>query len=37
VDVESLKRLAEYMQGKLGWLEKPVQVDDMVDLSYLPR
>ncbi|OGA12745.1 MAG: hypothetical protein A3G25_16500 [Betaproteobacteria bacterium RIFCSPLOWO2_12_FULL_63_13] len=37
VDVESLKKLAVFMQGKLGWLEKSVKVEDMVDLSYLPR
>ena len=37
VDVESLKKLAVFMQGKLGWLEKPVQVEDMVELTYLPR
>ncbi len=37
VDVASLKKLAGFMQEKLGWLEKPVNVDDLVDLSYLPR
>ena len=37
VDVESLKKLAVFMQDKLGWLKAPVRVDDMVDLSYLPR
>ncbi len=37
VDVESLKKLAVYMQDKLGWLEKPVKVEEMVDLTYLPR
>jgi hypothetical protein len=25
------------MLEKLKWLEKPVNVDSMVDLSYLPR
>ncbi|MGQ0654859.1 MAG: ABC transporter substrate-binding protein [Betaproteobacteria bacterium] len=37
VDVESLKKLAVFMQEKLKWLEKPVNVDSMVDQSYLPR
>jgi len=37
VDVESLKRLSAFMLDKLQWLEKPVNVDSMVDLSYLPR
>ena len=37
VDVESLKRLTAFMRDKLQWLEKPVNVDSMVDLSYLPR
>lgn len=37
VDVESLKKLAVYMQDKLGWLDKPVKVEEMVDLSYLPN
>lgn len=37
VDVGSLKKLATFMHEKLGWLEKPVNVDEMVDLSYLPR
>ena len=37
VDVESLKRLSQFMLDKLQWLEKPVNVDSMVDLSYLPR
>jgi NitT/TauT family transport system substrate-binding protein len=37
VDVESLKKLATFMQQKLNWLEKPVNVDSMVDQSYLPR
>jgi len=37
VDVASLKKLASFMHDKLGWLEKPVKVDEMVDLGYLPR
>jgi ABC-type nitrate/sulfonate/bicarbonate transport system substrate-binding protein len=37
VDVASLKKLAAIMQEKLGWLEKPVSVDEMVDLGFLAR
>ena len=37
VDVESLKKLSAFMLDKLQWLDKPVNVDSMVDLSYLPR
>jgi ABC-type nitrate/sulfonate/bicarbonate transport system substrate-binding protein len=37
VNVDSLKKLATFMHDKLQWLEKPVNVDDLVDLSYLPR
>ena len=37
VDVESLKKLAAFMHDKLHWLDKPVNVDAMVDQSYLPR
>ncbi len=37
VDVESLKKLSVFMMEKLQWLEKPVNVDSMVDQSYLPR
>ena len=37
VDVASLKKLAGLMLEKLNWLEKPVNVDEMVDESYLPR
>ena len=37
VDVESLKKLSTFMLDKLQWLEKPVNVDGMVDQSYLPR
>src|SRR3954464_13757990 len=37
LNVESLKKLATFMHDKLQWLEKPVDVDSMVDQSYLPR
>jgi len=37
VDVASLKKLAAFMLEKLNWLEKPVNVDEMVDQSFLPR
>jgi len=37
VNVESLKKLSRFMLDKLGWLDKPVDVDQMVDQSYLPR
>jgi ABC-type nitrate/sulfonate/bicarbonate transport system substrate-binding protein len=37
VDVESLKKLSSFMLDKLQWLDKPVNVDQMVDQSYLPR
>ena len=37
IDVDSLKKLAGFMLDKLGWLEKPVNVDELVDQSYLPR
>jgi ABC-type nitrate/sulfonate/bicarbonate transport system substrate-binding protein len=37
VDVESLKKLTALMLEKLAWLEKPVNVEEMVDQSYLPR
>jgi NitT/TauT family transport system substrate-binding protein len=37
VDVDSLKKLSTFMLEKLKWLEKPVNVDSMVDQSYLPR
>jgi ABC-type nitrate/sulfonate/bicarbonate transport system substrate-binding protein len=37
VDVASLKKLAVFMHEKLSWLEKPVNVDEMVDQGYLPR
>jgi ABC-type nitrate/sulfonate/bicarbonate transport system substrate-binding protein len=36
VDVESLKKLSVFMHQQLKWLEKPVDVDTMVDLSFLP-
>lgn len=37
VDVESLKKLSAFMLDKLQWLDKPVDVDSMVDQSFLPR
>jgi len=37
VDVASLKKLAVFMFEKLAWLEKPVNVDEMVDQGHLPR
>ena len=37
VDVESLKKLATFMHEKLQWLDKPVNVDSMVDQGFLPR
>src|SRR3954470_9232669 len=37
LNVDSLKKLATFMHDKLHWLEKPVDVDSMVDQSYLPR
>ena len=37
VNVESLKKLSSFMLDKLKWLDKPVDVDQMVDQSYLPR
>ena len=37
VNVESLKKLSTFMLDKLHWLEKPVNVDEMVDQSFLPR
>lgn len=37
VNVESLKKLTAFMKDKLGWLDKPVDVEQMVDQSYLPR
>jgi ABC-type nitrate/sulfonate/bicarbonate transport system substrate-binding protein len=37
VDVESLKKLTALMLDKLNWLEKPVNVDELVDQTYLPR
>lgn len=36
-DVASLRKLAGLMHEKLGWLEKPVNVDELVDPSYLPK
>jgi hypothetical protein len=37
VNVDSLKKLSTFMLEKLQWLEKPVNVDSMVDQSFLPR
>ena len=37
VDVASLERLSTLMLEKLSWLEKPVNVREIVDQSYLPR
>ena len=37
VDVDSLKKLSTFMHEKLQWLDKPVNVDSMVDQSFLPR
>ena len=37
LDVESLKKLSAFMLDKLHWLEQPVNVDSMVDQSFLPR
>jgi ABC-type nitrate/sulfonate/bicarbonate transport system substrate-binding protein len=37
VNVDSLKKLAVFMREKLNWLEKPVNVEALVDQSYLPR
>ena len=37
LDVASLKKLSTFMLEKLQWLEKPVNVDEMVDQSFLPR
>jgi ABC-type nitrate/sulfonate/bicarbonate transport system substrate-binding protein len=37
VNVDSLKKLTVFMREKLNWLEKPVNVDALVDQSYLPR
>jgi ABC-type nitrate/sulfonate/bicarbonate transport system substrate-binding protein len=37
VDVASLEKLATFMHDKLQWLEKPVNVKEMVDQSFLPR
>lgn len=37
VDVASLRKLSAFMLEKLKWLERPVNVDDMVDQTFLPR
>ena len=31
------RKFARFMLDKLQWLEKPVNVDSMVDQGYLPR
>lgn len=37
VDVASLKKLTTFMLEKLNWLEKPLNVEELVDLSFLPQ
>jgi ABC-type nitrate/sulfonate/bicarbonate transport system substrate-binding protein len=37
VDVGSLRKLAGFMHEKLGWLDRPVNVEEMVDQGYLPK
>src|SRR5918992_369741 len=37
INVESLKKLSTFMHEKLQWLDKPVNVDGMVDQSFLPK
>jgi ABC-type nitrate/sulfonate/bicarbonate transport system substrate-binding protein len=37
VNVDSLQKLSTFMLEKLNWLEKPVNVREMVELGYLPR
>jgi ABC-type nitrate/sulfonate/bicarbonate transport system substrate-binding protein len=37
VNIESLEKLSTFMLEKLNWLEKPVNVREMVDLNHLPR
>jgi ABC-type nitrate/sulfonate/bicarbonate transport system substrate-binding protein len=37
VNVDSLKKLSTFMLDKLQWLDKPVNVDEMVDQSFLPK
>jgi ABC-type nitrate/sulfonate/bicarbonate transport system substrate-binding protein len=37
IDVASLKKLEGFMRERLAWLEKPVDVDGLVDEGYLPR
>lgn len=36
IDSEALKKLQDKVAG-LGWLENPLPVDQLVDLSYLPK
>jgi ABC-type nitrate/sulfonate/bicarbonate transport system substrate-binding protein len=37
IDVGSLVKLAGFMHEKLGWLDRPVKVEEMVDQTYLPK
>ena len=37
IDVPSLRKLTTFMLEKLNWLDKPVNVDELVDQSFLPR
>jgi ABC-type nitrate/sulfonate/bicarbonate transport system substrate-binding protein len=37
VDIESLRKLADFMTKELKWLEKPLKIEELVDLSYLPK
>ena len=37
MDVPSIKKQMTFMHEKLNWLEKPVNVEEMVDQSFLPR
>jgi ABC-type nitrate/sulfonate/bicarbonate transport system substrate-binding protein len=37
IDVGSLVKLAGFMHEKLGWLDRPVNVEEMVDQGYLPK
>lgn len=36
VDMASLKKLTDFMLEKLGWLEKPLNAEELVDQSFLP-
>jgi ABC-type nitrate/sulfonate/bicarbonate transport system substrate-binding protein len=37
IDVPSLRKLTTFMLEKLGWLDKLLNVDELVDQSFLPR